>query len=81
MASECISSEKYLTLSYTLFTYLSLLHQLQEFEDTESLSDVITLGIKAAQKKLLKFFDKATAESELYYTATSEVFLHIIGLF
>ena len=81
MALECVSGEKYPTLSYSLFTYLSLLHWLQEFEDTESLPNVITLGIEAAQKKLLKFFDKATVESELYYTATSEVFLHIIGLF
>ena len=48
MALECVSGEKYPTLSYSLFTYLSLLHQLQEFEDTESLSNVISLGIEAA---------------------------------
>ena len=51
---------KFPTLLYSLFTYLSLLDH-REFEASNL--EISAASIDAAHSKLLKFFDKAIAES------------------
>jgi hypothetical protein len=71
-ASTMISGSQYPTLSLSLYYYLSLLATLDAAHKSAIVEDFPNLqaGIDAAKTKLIKFFDKSTAESEYYYFAT-----------
>lgn len=67
-----MAGQEYPTLSYALITYVTLLHHVDKISKSPSAvsSTGLQAGVAACKAKLLKFFDKSTFESELYYIAT-----------
>lgn len=71
-ASDRMAGQEYPTLSFALITYVTLLRHIDNISKSPSAigSAGLRVGVEACKAKLLKFFDKSTFESELYYIAT-----------
>lgn len=67
-----MAGQEYPTLSFALITYVTLLRHIDNISKSPSAigSAGLRVGVEACKAKLLKFFDKSTFESELYYIAT-----------
>ncbi|KIO17384.1 hypothetical protein M407DRAFT_32942 [Tulasnella calospora MUT 4182] len=78
-----MAGQEYLTLSFALITYVTLLHHVDNISKSPSAvgSPGLRAGVEVCKAKLLKFFDKSTFESELYYIATVLDPLFKISLF
>ncbi|KAF8322344.1 uncharacterized protein EI90DRAFT_2481377 [Cantharellus anzutake] len=70
-ASVMMSGSHYPTLSLSLYNFLALLAVLDTAHKSAIVKNFpnVKAGIDAAKGKLIKFFDKSTAESEYYYFA------------
>ncbi|KAG7089736.1 hypothetical protein E1B28_011390 [Marasmius oreades] len=66
-----MSSGSFPTLSASLLVYVKLMKAVDEFMDSDTARKHASVyaGLEACKKKLEKYYDKSTSESEYYYAA------------